>query len=88
VRAAYAAVSRPEVFRNLPDGIALPASVVEAAFLEANPDMVADGVTVTCKESRIQEVRICLNKDLSPRACGADTVRDCTLQNAVMDPIR
>ncbi|MCF6272869.1 MAG: ribonuclease T2 [Rhodobacteraceae bacterium] len=88
VRAAYGAVNRPDVFRNLPDGIALPASVVEAAFLEANPDMVADGVTVTCKESRIQEVRICLNKDLSPRACGADTLRDCTLQDAVMDPIR
>lgn len=88
VRAAYSAVTRPEVFRNLPEGIELPAAVVEAAFLEANPDMVADGVTVTCKESRIQEVRICLNKDLTPRACGADTVQDCTLQDAVMDPIR
>ncbi len=88
VRAAYAAVSRPEVFRALPEGIELPASVVEAAFLESNPDMVADGVTVTCKDDRIQEVRICLNKDLTPRACGADTLRDCTLRDAAMDPIR
>lgn len=88
VRAAYRAVKRPGVFRNLPEGIELPASVVEAAFLEANPDMEADGVTVTCKQNRIQEVRICLNKDLSPRACGADTVQDCSLRNATMDPIR
>ena len=88
VRAAYGAVNRPEVFRSLPEGIDLPASVVEAAFLEANPEMVAGGVTVTCKQGRIQEVRICLSKDLSPRACGADTVRDCTLQAAEMDPIR
>jgi ribonuclease T2 len=88
VRAAYAAVNRPAVFRNLPEGITLPASVVEAAFLEANPDMVADGVTVTCKDGRIQEVRICLSKDLTPRACGADTVQDCRLPDAAMDPIR
>ncbi len=88
VREAYAAVNRPEVFRRLPEGIELPASVVEAAFLEANPDMVADGVTVTCSQNRIQEVRICLNKDLSPRACGVDVVQDCSLQDAEMDPIR
>ena len=88
VREAYAEVNRPEVFRSLPEGIDLPASVVEAAFLEANPDMEADGVTVTCKQNRIQEVRICLNKDLTPRACGADTVQDCSLQDAEMDPIR
>lgn len=88
VRAAYAAVNRPEVFRNLPEDIELPATVVEAAFLEANQDMVANGATVTCKHARIQEVRICLTKDLTPRACGADTVRDCTLEDAEMDPIR
>ncbi len=88
VRAAYETVNRPAVFRRLPEGIELPASVVEAAFLEANPDMLADGVTVTCKDSRIQEVRICLNKDLTPRACGVDVVQDCTLQDAGMDPIR
>jgi len=88
VRMAYGDVVRPEVFRRLPDGIELPASVVEAAFLEANSDMVADGVTVSCKQGRIQEVRICLDKDLSPRRCGADVLRDCTLQDAEMDPIR
>ena len=88
VRDAYAAVNRPPVFRGLPEGVELPASVVEAAFLEANSDMEADGVTVTCKQGRIQEVRICLGRDLTPRACGADVVQDCTLRDAQMDPIR
>ena len=88
VRAAYVGVVRPEVFRRLTDEITLPAAVVEEAFLETNPLLVADGVTVTCKQGRIQEVRVCLNLDLSPRACGEDAVRDCTLQRAEMDPIR
>ena len=37
-RRAYDAVSRPDVFRRLDRAVRLPASVVEEAFLEANPD--------------------------------------------------
>lgn len=88
VRAAYASVNRPGVFRLLSEEIELPASVVEAAFLETNPNMTAEGVTVTCKQGRIQEVRICLNKDLSPRACAGDVRWDCLMNYADMDPIR
>lgn len=88
VRAAYASVVRPEVFRRLTESIELPAAVVEEAFLESNPDLEADGVTITCKQDRIQEVRICLNKDLSPRLCAGDTRWDCLMNFAEMPPIR
>lgn len=89
VREAYASVVRPGVFRQLPEaGVELPASVVEAAFLESNPDMVADGVTITCKEGRIQEVRICLDKDLNPRECSGDVRWDCLMNYAEMPAIR
>jgi ribonuclease T2 len=33
-------------------------------------------------------VRICLSRDLDPRTCGADVVRDCTLSDALFSPIR
>lgn len=87
-RTADAAVVRPPAIRSLGREVTLPAHVVEAAFLEVNPSLVADGVTVTCRAGRIQEVRICLTKDLSPRACGADVVRDCDLGRALLSPIR
>jgi ribonuclease T2 len=87
-RAAVAAVSVPEVFARLDRTVRLPASVVEEAFLEANPDWHPDMVTITCREGRIQEARICLTKDLEPRRCGADVVRDCRMRDAVLDPIR
>lgn len=87
-RAAYDAVVRPPAIRALDREVTLPARVVEAAFLDANPGLAADGVTVTCKAGRIQEVRICLTKALRPRTCGADVVRDCTLGDALLSPMR
>ena len=87
-REAYGRITRPPVFRKLTRAIKLPAKVVEQAFLEVNPTFEPDGVTVTCKSGDIQEVRICLSRDLDPVPCGADVVRDCTLRDAGFDPIR
>ncbi|PTQ73408.1 ribonuclease T2 family protein [Celeribacter persicus] len=87
-RLAYEKITRPEVFRKLRDDVKLPASVIEEAFLRDNPDLDANEITVTCKSSRIQEVRICLTRDLEPRRCGTDTIRDCTLDNALLQSIK
>lgn len=87
-RSAYEGINRPEVLRSLTKELELPASVIEAAFLEANPDMQPDQITVTCKAGFIQEVRICLTRDLELRSCAADVARDCTLQDAILQPIR
>lgn len=87
-RRAYASVTRPAAIRDLGREVTLPARVVEAAFLEVNPDLAADGVTVTCRSDRVQEVRVCLTRDLEPRDCAPDTVRDCTLDRALLSPMR
>jgi len=87
-RDAYESVTRPEVFRRLDRAARLPASVVEEAFLEANPEWGPDTVTITCREGRIQEARVCLTADLDPRPCGEDVVRDCRMQDALFEPIR
>lgn len=87
-RRAYAAVNRPAVFRKLTDPIKLPASVVEAAFLKANPGLEPDMITITCRAGRIQEARICLSRDLRPVPCGRDVIRDCSLTDALFDPVR
>ncbi|MFY0634590.1 MAG: ribonuclease T2 [Vannielia sp.] len=87
-REAYGSVVRPQVFRKLKDPITLPAQVVEEAWLKDNPGLSADMLTVTCKDGHIQEVRICLTKDLEPRVCGADTVRDCRMRDAAFEPLR
>lgn len=86
-REAYGGVVRPDVFRRLDEAVKLPARVVEQAFLEANPALEPDMITITCKQGRIQEARICLSRDLSPVPCGRDVVRDCTMSDALFAPI-
>ncbi len=85
---AYDRIARPDVFRRLDQPVRLPAAVVEEAFLETNPDLSPDMLTVTCRQDRIQEVRICLTRELEPRQCAADVRRDCTLSDALFSPMR
>jgi ribonuclease T2 len=87
-RRAYNSVTRPAVFRKLDKSVKLPAKLVEEAFIKVNPMIDPDELTVTCMDGRIQEVRICLSKDLTPVPCGADVIKDCTMKDALFDPIR
>lgn len=87
-RAAYEAINRPAILRQLESDLRLPAEVIEEAFLEENPELSDEMVTVTCREGRVQEMRICLTRDLEPRICGQDVDRDCSLDDALFSPMR
>ncbi len=87
-REAFDSVVRPPVFRGIHQEVTLPASVVEDAFLADNGALEADQITITCKQGYIQEARICMTKDLEFRTCGADVIRDCTMTDAQLDPMR
>ena len=87
-REAYGRVAIPELFEKVSRPLSLPASVIEEAFLEANPGLARDQITITCKDGLIQEARICLTRDLAFRRCGADVIRDCRLKDAVLEPLR
>ena len=86
-RLAYDRVNRPVVLRNLDRAVTLPATLIEEAFLKANPEWQADMLTITCNSGRIQEARLCLTRDLAPRICGGDVIRDCGLRDALLEPI-
>lgn len=87
-RRAYDLVNRPGIFRQLDKPVRLPAKLVEEAFLKANPGWEPDMLTITCKDRRIQEARLCLSRDLVPVPCGRDVVTDCSLNDALFDPLR
>ena len=87
-REAFERLNRPKVFRKLRDPVKLPASVVEQAFLKANPGLEPDMLTITCRAGRIQEARLCLSKSLDPVPCGRDVIQDCQMTDALFDPVR
>lgn len=87
-RQAYDSIVRPASLRQRAGSGHANPSDIEAAFLKANPGLAPDQITVTCKSNRIQEVRICLTKDLRWRDCAADARRDCTISGAGFQPVR
>lgn len=86
IRVAAEAVEIPPVLRMLPRDVRLAAPVIEDAFIDVNPDLTRDGITVTCDGGRLDEVRICLTKDLEPRGCAPDARRDCRSRMLVDAP--
>ncbi|TVQ56363.1 MAG: ribonuclease T [Rhodobacteraceae bacterium] len=82
-REAFARVALPET----PVGRVSPRAV-EESFLTANPGFVADGVTVTCRDGLLREVRLCFDRALEPRACAPDAARDCRARNVRKPAIR
>ena len=86
-RLAYGQVERPSILRRIGEPVTLDPAVIEEAFIESNPDLSPDMLTVTCRDRRIQEVRVCLTRELEPRRCGGDVIRDCN-RPALLEPVR
>lgn len=58
---------------------------IEAAFRDANPEYGPDMVIATCRDGNLQELRLCLGPDLSPRRCDADVLeRACRARQITM----
>lgn len=70
-------------------GDRLRGAEVTRAVLALNPGLPAEAVVVTCARGRLHEVRICLSRDLAPRACAPQLrARDCAerLLSVAPDP--
>jgi len=87
VRAAYTGVQLPQPYQD-PTGVRrLDANQIRQEFLQANPSLGGNDIVVRCNKRYLEEVRICLDKDLRPRACGRD-VRDHCRGEVVVRPVR
>jgi ribonuclease T2 len=80
VPADYAAPERPRLVAPVE---------VERAFARANPGLDGDEIAVFCGGRRLDEVRICVNRDLTGfRACPEVDRRACRLDRALMPAAR
>jgi ribonuclease T2 len=88
VRQAYQHVNIPPSLRNLTSGRRVDPLLIEKAFVAANPDMKPDGISVSCKSNYLQEVRICMTKDLKFRACEQVNANACRSRSVMMPAAR
>lgn len=77
VRDALDKVTIPEPFRAAGDDRETSPAEVERAFLDANPGLRPAMVAVTCRDGSLQEVRICMTRDLAFRPCAEVDRRSC-----------
>ncbi|SDX25082.1 ribonuclease T2 family protein [Roseicitreum antarcticum] len=88
-RQAFGAVTVPDLFERITRDLRVPADVIEEAFLEVNQRFTPDMMTVSCRDGRVQELRVCLTKTLAPRICDAQLrARACRADGVSLPPLR
>ena len=87
VRAAYNSVTIPAAYQNPTKALRTPVSQVKHEFEQANSGIVGNELTVLCSGKFLQEVRVCLDKNLHPRGCSRE-VRDHCGNEVVVRPMR
>jgi ribonuclease T2 len=88
VRKARAVVKIPEAYLEPKAELTVTPHEVEEAFVQANPGLPVDAISVTCDSRRLGEVRICLSRDLQFRSCPEVDRRSCRRDKVVMPPVR
>ena len=88
IRRARAAVKIPDNFLELREPLTVTPDEVEEAFVKANPGLTRAGVSVTCDSRRLNEVRVCMSKDLKFQDCAEVDRRACRRDKLVMPPVR
>ncbi len=77
-RAAFEAIRKPDPLAlPLSEQRFAPASLKDSV-LRDNPQLQPKNLVVTCRKGLLHELRICLDKSLSPRHCGRDVLNGCS----------
>ncbi|MCZ4430773.1 ribonuclease [Agrobacterium sp. SOY23] len=87
-RAAFEAIRLPGTIGSGAGATTLSAEAIETSFTDANPGLSKRGVSISCDGRRLEEVRICLNRDLTFRDCPELDRRGCRASATEIVPIR
>lgn len=89
VRAARDKIVIPSALKQPKEGQTWTALDLERAFVAANPGLRTDMISVACRRDTLQEVRICLSKDLRQFVgCGQVDRSGCRARDISVPPPR
>ncbi|MCQ2004684.1 ribonuclease T2 family protein [Rhizobium sp. NRK18] len=66
----------------------LAVNEIERQMIAANPGLKPQGVAVTCERGQLDEIRICLTKDLEFRTCPEVDRQSCRAGQITVPPVR
>lgn len=84
---AVASVRLPDKFMSTRANQRISKTQLEKAFLDLNPGWTPEAVTIECRSHYLTELRLCLDPDLKPRACGPE-VGDICERELIVRPKR
>jgi ribonuclease T2 len=88
LRKARDSVMLPDALNQLSGKLQETPAQVESQVSAANPSYPAAAFRTSCYgDGELEEVRVCLNKDLSPRACGP-SAGECAAGSVTLLPVR
>jgi ribonuclease T2 len=88
IRKARAVVKIPPQYLDLSSTLTVTPEEVEEAFIKANSGLKPDGISISCGSRRLDEVRICMTRDLQFRGCEEIARRSCRRDKLTMPPVR
>lgn len=86
IRAAYNKVKLPQDLTSLTGAGSFSAEAIEQKFTEINPGLNAESIAVNCEASKLEEVRICMTKDLAFRPCAQVDRGGCKIKRITVPP--
>ena len=84
LRAAYNRVKLPAELKSADRQKTLDTARISAALIAANPGLRDSAIDITCNGARLDEIRICMTKDLSFRDCAGSGRRVCRRDRLVL----
>jgi ribonuclease T2 len=87
-RAAAHKFRIPAQFQNPDQARTVRVSELRKALIKANPGLPADGFALYCDTKALREVRVCFDKQLGFRSCGAKVHDACALDQVLLRATR
>ena len=88
LRKARDSITLPADLNQPSQKLQLSPAQVESKVAAANPSLPRAAFRASCyRDDELQDVRVCLNKDLSPRACGSSAGK-CPASTVTLLPVR
>jgi ribonuclease T2 len=85
---AHASIHIPDALSAPKRPLSLRTAQITEAFTAANPQLASHSLAVICSGQDLAEVRVCLDKDLAPTACGKGVAAQCRSGAVRVRPIR
>jgi ribonuclease T2 len=88
VRKARDSITIPDELNQPSQRIQFSQSDIQAKMATANKSFTRDAFRASCyRDNNLQEVRVCLSLDLSPRTCTA-SAGQCSANTVILQPVR